>query len=114
MVLVSYTIAFAGVAIGSMNEKDGPMAVGMEKYSGCAPTDSAMANEIGMKMEAVAELVENSVITTTTIERITCIPNRGREDIKEFRLQAISEESPDTCNGEFGMCFKLYLHKFDF
>lgn len=77
-----------------MNEKDGPMAVGIEKYRGWARTDSAMVNEIGMKMEAVAELVENSVMTTTTIERITCIPKSGREEMVELRLHAMTLERP--------------------
>ena len=77
-----------------MKEKEGPIAVGIEKYNGWACTDSAIVNEIGMNIEAVAEFVENSVITTTTIERIICIPNSGSEDIVLFRLHAIKVERP--------------------
>ncbi|GMT18819.1 hypothetical protein PFISCL1PPCAC_10116, partial [Pristionchus fissidentatus] len=54
IVFVSYTIALGGVAMGSMKEKEGPMAAGMEKKRGCTFSSSAIENAIGMKTLPVA------------------------------------------------------------
>ena len=85
-----YTIAFGGVATGSMNAQLAPIAAGTTSNSGSTPSAIATAASIGKNAAAVAVLLVTSVRNIITSSAIMNNSKNGRKlkNCSEFPIQS--------------------------
>jgi len=78
------TIAFGGVATGSINAQEALIVAGIISINGSIPKPPAVAARIGKNMVAIAVLDVISVRNVTTREVTTTITTRGAPEIRDI------------------------------